>query len=1801
MDQQSESSLPLVSRVIPPSPEEANGYYYGLTSRPKLIARASSGTVIWSIIQGQWTRPPHRTLLPLYDADVCEAWEQVLDDVVSILRHQKVPWQIIDVVKMLQQGSQTAAGVVWIGCLPDQCSFEQAAAVIHALQILFVSFPALQKLDIQLRESCVKTLGWLREGTLRNDITSPFLSGIGAPICPSALPHCEGTGAVFLSSKTATGESETFLLTARHVVCHSGDKAILRPTDDEKTKVSLVGSATWARLPQMLDDARLDIAQDIQDHGPSQQMTRAAEALQQVESLAKSRRQAVDRIIGDVIFSPPLQAGIPFTEDWALVRVEDAALIPGCNQLYLGDKMRASEMRTRMHPHISCRPNTFKMPPGSLLAVGGILDAKDLTSPSRALDAESEPALMVLKRGSATGVTIGRGNGIWSARRVISAAGREQTSREWLILGETRNQAFADKGDSGSAVVDGQGKVGGIVTAGDDPNGDGRGVDLTYATPMWWLLERIKAYTGRDFHVLRRRGHPTFTRRVCIVSQRQRRWLLVASSDIGQTANGAQAMNKESPAQPQASDPQGDTTTTTTTTMPSPPPPSQDEQQQGQQQPSSSSLSHSDTKSSLADNSASTAVVSVRKRSKLPSGTSTPRSILKPAPPPQKPFSFRRDILQSLNTRLAQQGVNVQVPVTTTANTTAAAAQGAANLLGGMFKRIGGTIANNNMPVTTTTTLDPSTEPPPASLPATEQQDSSLVTPPPQLKRVQFNVAHIAVTYPMGTGPPASEDATRLATERTFRQLLRNRTPRDFTPRQLEELYMTCCRTREEHPLKKMRLIFAQAHQQQEQLTTLDLSMLPLDRQAIDPIADLLCIDFGLQKLLLENCSLTDDGLKAILHALLVSGTLPSLSIASNPRIRFTGWRYLAAFIKRARNLKYLDLSENNINRASIESIAAAIRRPPHQVTRDPNSTTNNTTASTTASTITDQPLPSLDDDDDYPLIPPAHLLLPHRSSTPDQEQACAILSLRLENCALRGRTLSLLAPAVRFSDLKHISLRRNRINQMGAVALAIMLKDYPDASPAANQIDGLTAQDTPTNGDLQPQQPIVTSSPAGGMTVRKPYPSTTQQTEAEAIALHRAKKAKRILGTMPRIGSLLTLDLKSNDVRGGVVYLAQVLRKNRTLRVLNLSDNNIDMQGLVAIADALKYNSTLETLDMSHNPCSGPALEGITTLRQAFTLNSNLKRLFLNDTDLSSEGAIALAEFLPEARSLIHLDLTENFEIEIAGVMALAVSVRLNKSLRCLDLNIPPNDPDFARLSQEILQSCIRNTEAAQKKAAQKGLRQPVAAPIYKSVVARAAHQKQERQRAMEATKRAEEQASIADAQQDKNRATALQSYEKLLEAAQTCLGVLEDLLKSEQERRAQEEERAAKNGGDDAPAPLEPPPRDFVSDLVAQSNRLRAKLGKAVTVMGEGDMLQRALGVNDELDRVTASLVSLYREARNASSRQPTTANASSPNGGQAMYNSNGGQTSPSPNGAQRLLSPRAASKARARDPEDDGDDGLNHLNGSFATMTPSSSRGSDIGAAGGGMATSSSGDSLSAPVIESSLSSPSFSIGSDDEDDDAEELDNRIDAKGIAAKRNDGNVKGLFINDGGEDDPPEQDNEEQQQTMMVAEKEALPELSPSSPRGAVETKAREMVDEEGEIFRRARSLAAENEQEEEEEEDKQGAGEQTTSDDGIREDQSESPSDGHNASHSHAEQSITPSADDDASSQQSKPAATSGPDPNAEHAENGHIDIGDADTSGDELRRRLLAADLPRGVTSPGSTGEEGEADKCIGSNA
>jgi hypothetical protein len=108
--------------------------------------------------------------------------------------------------------------------------------------------------------------------------------------------------------------------------------------------------------------------------------------------------------------------------------------------------------------------------------------------------------LLVVKSVNATGTTIGRANGIFSiVREYFIDMSINQTSMEWGILNyKSKSEVFSEPGDSGSAIADIRGRIGGMLTGGA---GKKKSPDITYATPFWWLLERIRANGFPNVHL----------------------------------------------------------------------------------------------------------------------------------------------------------------------------------------------------------------------------------------------------------------------------------------------------------------------------------------------------------------------------------------------------------------------------------------------------------------------------------------------------------------------------------------------------------------------------------------------------------------------------------------------------------------------------------------------------------------------------------------------------------------------------------------------------------------------------------------------------------------------------------------------------------------------------------------------------------------------------------------------------------------------------------------------------------------------------------------------------------------------------------------------------------------------------------------------------------------------------------------------------------------------------------------------------------------------------------------------------
>ena len=132
-------------------------------------------------------------------------------------------------------------------------------------------------------------------------------------------------------------------------------------------------------------------------------------------------------------------------------------------------------------------PTSFKCPPNRLLPLQGIIEEDELYSP-QTFDMDGKRCLPVIKNGF-NGVTIGRATGIKSVVSSSPDNRSKKPSMEWAILQyDSRSGPFSDSGDSGAIIVDGKGRIGGLLTSGTC--GSESRPDVTYATPFYWILQR---------------------------------------------------------------------------------------------------------------------------------------------------------------------------------------------------------------------------------------------------------------------------------------------------------------------------------------------------------------------------------------------------------------------------------------------------------------------------------------------------------------------------------------------------------------------------------------------------------------------------------------------------------------------------------------------------------------------------------------------------------------------------------------------------------------------------------------------------------------------------------------------------------------------------------------------------------------------------------------------------------------------------------------------------------------------------------------------------------------------------------------------------------------------------------------------------------------------------------------------------------------------------------------------------------------------------------------------------------------
>ncbi|PHH70838.1 hypothetical protein CDD83_5333 [Cordyceps sp. RAO-2017] len=188
-------------------------------------------------------------------------------------------------------------------------------------------------------------------------------------------------------------------------------------------------------------------------------------------------------------------------------------------------------------------------------------------------------------------------------------------------------------------------------------------------------------------------------------------------------------------------------------------------------------------------------------------------------------------------------------------------------------------------------------------------------------------------------------------------------------------------------------------------------------------------------------------------------------------------------------------------------------------------------------------------------------------------------------------------------------------------------------------------------------------------------------------------------------------LDLGGNDLRHHMDAIAGALKERDPLWALSLAGCNLNQASLGKIAPALVRLDGFRFIDLSHNHelfQSTPSAVGM--LRKFLPQMDCLKRIHLQDVNMTPDQAIAIIEVLPEVGSLAHINLlgngplvkladarTEEAQEEACALYAsLLAASRVSKSLICVDIEVPKDEAGeiVKAMAKQVVAYCLRNME---------------------------------------------------------------------------------------------------------------------------------------------------------------------------------------------------------------------------------------------------------------------------------------------------------------------------------------------------------------------------------------------------------------------------------------------------------------------------------------------------------------------------
>ena len=456
-----------------------------------------------------------------------EIWEKRLAlEIHAALGENKVDWSNTNVVRIGYADEYSGEIILWIEANPRSLSHELDIDMAQKCKKVLLDH-SIGDIEVEIRESKIFSSAGPHllepglDGGPMVDLREPFTHSLGITICSRTTPWTESITGFFLEEG---GEGKRlFLVTARHVVPPGpGNDPFERKSTSPSQAQHDVLILSDMSFRQHLDSVkeridRQDIVINYQERhikksegGDDDKSVASHTSAERVLGETKTNKKTLkafhkelssqwgtdnNRILGYLIFSPPIAASCSperFTRDVAVIGADSSEVGPSKfrdNFIDLGNKFSLVQLTETMYPNAKNSHN-FDFPWDHLLLLCGTVGVDKMRKPTT-YDQDGERCLLALKNGRTMGPTIGRADNIFSFTwRCFSDD--DGIAMEWSILPfDDKSGPFSAKGNSGSIVADGVGRIGGILTGGGSALDFS---DVAYATSLSFVSETIHSY-----------------------------------------------------------------------------------------------------------------------------------------------------------------------------------------------------------------------------------------------------------------------------------------------------------------------------------------------------------------------------------------------------------------------------------------------------------------------------------------------------------------------------------------------------------------------------------------------------------------------------------------------------------------------------------------------------------------------------------------------------------------------------------------------------------------------------------------------------------------------------------------------------------------------------------------------------------------------------------------------------------------------------------------------------------------------------------------------------------------------------------------------------------------------------------------------------------------------------------------------------------------------------------------------------------------------------------------------------------